>query len=45
MIDIETYRRRIGRYLPKCGQSTKGEEADISKQFAVTAILLLAVCI
>ena len=45
MIDIETYRMHIGRYLPRCGQSTVWQEAKISKQFAVTVILLLAVCI
>ena len=31
MIDIETYQRRIGRYLPRYGQSTKWQEAKISK--------------
>ena len=29
----------IGRYLPRCGQSTKWQEAKISKLFAVTAVL------
>ena len=45
MIDIETYQMRIGRYLPRYSQSTEWQDAKISKQFAVAAILLLAVCI